>query len=100
MAIFFAKIIEDITLVIIISMKLEEAITKRIYALCEQNSISPNKLATLSGLPAGSIKSIFYGKSKNPGTRTILDMCQALNITLYDFFNDDLFKDIELEGTY
>ena len=81
-------------------MKLEQAITKRIYALCEQNSISPNKLATLSGLPAGSIKSIFYGKSKNPGTRTILDMCQALNITLYDFFNDELFKDIELEGSY
>ena len=76
------------------------AITKRIYALCEQNSITPNKLATLSGLPAGSIKSIFYGKSKNPGTRTILDMCQALNITLHDFFDADLFKDIELEGSY
>ena len=85
---------------IIVGMKLEQAITKRIYALCEQNSITPNKLATLSGMPAGSIKSIFYGKSKNPGTRTILDICQALNITLYDFFNDDLFKDIELEGTY
>ena len=81
-------------------MKLEEAITKRIYSLCEQNNISPNKLATLSGLPAGSIKSIFYGKSKNPGTRTILDICQGLNITLYDFFNDDLFKDENLEGNY
>ena len=100
MQIIFVKIIEDITLGIIISMKLEDAITKRIYALCEQNSISPNKLATLSGLPAGTIKSIFYGKSKNPGTRTLLDICQALNITLYDFFNDDLFKDAELEGNY
>ena len=100
MKIIFVKIIEDITFGNDIGMKLEEAITKRIYALCEQNSISPNKLATLSGLPAGSIKSIFYGKSKNPGTRTILDMCQALNITLFDFFNDDLFKNLELEGRY
>ena len=81
-------------------MKLEEAITKRIYALCEQNKISPNKLATLSGMPAGSLKSIFYGKSKNPGTRTILDICQALNISLYDFFDDELFKNKDLEGTY
>lgn len=97
---FFVKLIEDITLGKALDMKLEEAITKRIYALCEQNSITPNKLATLSGLPAGSIKSIFYGKSKNPGTRTILDMCQALNITLFDFFNDDMFKDLELEGNY
>ena len=80
-------------------MKLEEAITKRIYALCDERDITPNKLATLAGMPAGSLKSIFYGKSKNTGTRTILDICQTLNISLYDFFNDDLFKDKDLEGT-
>lgn len=81
-------------------MKLEVAITKRIYALCNEQGITPNKLASLAGMPAGSLKSIFYGKSKNPGTRTLLDICQALGITLYDFFNDDLFKDENLEGTY
>ena len=81
-------------------MKLEEAITKRIYNLCKERNITPNKLANLSGMPAGSLKSIFYGKSKNPGTRTILDLCQALNISIYDFFNDELFKNIYLEGTY
>ncbi len=81
-------------------MRLETAITQRIYALCDERDITPNKLATLAGMPAGSLKSIFYGKSKNPGTRTILDLCQALNITLYDFFDDDLFRDVDLEGTY
>ena len=81
-------------------MKLEEAITKRILALCEERNISPNKLASLAGMPAGSLKSIFYGKSKNPGTRTILDLCQALEISLYDFFDDELFKDKNLEATY
>ena len=81
-------------------MKLEEAITKRIYALCDDRDITPNKLATLAGMPAGSLKSIFYGKSKNTGARTMLDICQALDISLYDFFNDDLFKDKDLEGTY
>ncbi len=81
-------------------MKLEEAITKKIYALCDERDITPNKLATLAGMPAGSLKSIFYGKSKNTGTRTILDICQALDISLYDFFNDELFKDKNLEGTY
>lgn len=81
-------------------MKLEEAITKRIYALCDEREITPNKLANMAGMPAGSLKSIFYGKSKNPGTRTILDICQALEISLFDFFNDGLFKDKDLEGTY
>ena len=81
-------------------MTLEEAITKRIYALCDKKGITPNKLAGLAGMPAGSLKSIFYGKSKNPGTRTILDLCQALDISLYDFFDDDLFRGKDLEGTY
>lgn len=81
-------------------MKLEKAITERIYALCEERGITPNKLATLAGMQPGSLKSIFYGKSKNPGTRTILDLCQALDISIYDFFNDGLFKDKDLEGTY
>lgn len=96
----FVKIIEDITLGIIKYMVLEKAITKRIYDLCEERNITPNKLADLAGMPPGSLKSIFYGKSKNPGTRTILDLCQALDISLYDFFDDDLFKDKNLEGTY
>lgn len=81
-------------------MKLEEAITRRIIMMCDENRITPNKLATLAGMPAGSLKSIFYGKSKNTGIRTILDLCQALNITLFDFFNHEMFKNSELEGNY
>ncbi len=81
-------------------MRLEEAITKRIYDLCNERDITPNKLADISGLPSATIRCIFYGRSKNPGTRTILDICQALEITLFDFFNDPVFKDIELEGSY
>ncbi len=81
-------------------MKLEEAITKRIYDLCAQRQISPNKLASMAGLPSATLRCIFYGRSKNPGTRTLLDICQALDITLYDFFDDPLFKTPELEGSY
>lgn len=81
-------------------MKLEEAITKRIFDLCDERGIAPNKLATMAGLPSSTIRCIFYGKSKNPGTRTILDLCQALNIPLFDFFNDSFFKNENLEGTY
>ena len=81
-------------------MKLEEAITKRILNLCDERQITPNKLATLAGLPSATVRCIFYGRSKNPGTRTLLDICQALDITLFDFFNSPLFQDKNLEGTY
>lgn len=81
-------------------MKLEEAITKRIYDLCAERDIVPNKLATMAGLPSSTIRCIFYGRSKNPGTRTLLDVCQALEITLFDFFNDPVFQTDDLEGSY
>ncbi len=81
-------------------MRLEEAISQRILSLCEENNITVNKLASLAGLPSATIRCIFYGKSKNVGCRTILDICQAVGISLFDFFNDDLFKSDELEGSY
>ncbi len=81
-------------------MKLDKALTIRIRNLCEEKGITPNKLATIAGLPSSTIRCIFYGRSKNPGTRTILDICQALEITLFDFFNDSLFNSFDLEGSY
>ena len=81
-------------------MKLEEAITKRIYDLCNERKIAPNKLASMAGLPSATLRYIFYERSKNPGTRTLLDICQALEITLYDFFDDPVFKTLDLEGSY
>lgn len=81
-------------------MKLEQAITKRILDLCALRKITPNKLASMAGLPSATIRCIFYGRSKNVGTRTLLDICEALDMTLYDFFNDDLFKDNNLQGSY
>lgn len=81
-------------------MKLEQAITQRILKLCAERNITPNKLADMAGMPSATIRCIFYGRTKNPGVRTLLDICQALEITIYDFFNDPLFKTLELEGTY
>lgn len=81
-------------------MLLDRAITERIYELCNQRNITINKLSNLAGMPAGSLRSIIYGKSKNVGTRTILEICQALEISLYDFFDDEKFREAELEGRY
>ena len=73
-------------------MKTTEAITNRILQLCDERNITPNKLGTISGVEPSTITSIFYGKSKNPGINTIKALCDGLEITLFDFFNSDLFK--------
>ena len=73
-------------------MKTREAIALRILELCKERNISPNKLGTISGIDPSTITSIFYGKSKNPGTVTIKSICDGLDITIFDFFNSELFK--------
>ena len=85
---------------IVIILEGEIKITKRIFDLCDEKKININKLATLSGLQAGTIRGITYGKSKNVGTRTLLDICEALDITIFDFFNDEIFKSRDIEGSY
>ena len=78
-------------------MNTRKAVTQRILDLCKQKNITPNKLGTISGIDPSTITSIFYGKSKNPGIVTIKTVCDGLGITIFDFFNDDLFKTNELD---
>ena len=78
-------------------MRTTEAITKRILDLCKERDITPNKLGTISGVEPSTITSIFYGKSKNPGIVTIKSICDGLGITVFEFFNDDIFKTNELD---
>ncbi len=76
-------------------MDLEKALSKRILKLCEKNNITVNALATRAGMPRSTLKSIIYGKSKNTGIVTIQLICDALDISLSDFFADDLFKNLD-----
>ena len=78
-------------------MKTTEAITEKILQLCKERNITPNKLGTISGVEPSTITSIFYGKSKNPGIVTIKSICDGLDITLANFFNDKLFDNKDLE---
>ena len=78
-------------------MKVTEAITNRILELCKERNITPNKLGTISGVEPSTITSIFYGKSKNPGIVTLKALCDGLKISIFEFFNSDEFKTLDLE---
>lgn len=69
----------------------------RILQLCDEKSITINKLATLSALPPSSIKNILYGKSQNPKLLTIKMLCDGLGITLREFFATPEFDALEQE---
>lgn len=78
-------------------MKIAEAIAQRVINLCNDNNISINKRALLSGLTQSTVQSLVNGKSKNPKMLTIVRICDSLKISLDEFFKDNLFKDIDIE---
>ena len=78
-------------------MNVTEAVKKRFDELCYQKGLNYCKLASMAGVPYTTVKSIFYNQSKNPGITTIKKLCDGLEISLYDFFNTEIFKTLEQE---
>ncbi len=73
------------------------AVKNRILQLCHKKNMSIYSLAMESGISPSSIKSILYGKSKNPGVVTIKILCDGFGITLNEFFDTPEFREMEQE---
>lgn len=67
-------------------------IKSRILFLLEKKNMSIYALSIKSGVSPSTIKSILYGKSKNPGAVTIKMLCDGFGISLFDFFDTDTFR--------
>lgn len=78
-------------------MRVSGAIVARINYFCMAKNYTFNSLAYSAALPPSTIKNIIYEKSKNPGIVTIAKICDGLDISLYDFFSDKIFMDLEQE---
>lgn len=78
-------------------MTLNTAILNRINNLCTERNITLNKLATLSGITQSTLENLILRNTKYPRIITISYICQGLQIELKDFFDDDLFKNLEDE---
>ena len=73
------------------------AVKLRLIHLCEERRMSINKLSNESGVAPSTVKNILYGKSQNPGIVTIKILCDGLGISLTDFFDTEIFKNLEQE---
>lgn len=78
-------------------MRIKEAVAKRIIQLCNDHSIAINSLANSSGISPSTIYSMLNDKSKNPGVVSLQKICDGLGISIREFFNCDLFDDLEQE---
>lgn len=62
-------------------------VAKRITQLRTAKKITVNKLANLAGLSQGFVRQIELGK-QNPTIESLSLLCDALNISLSDFFTE------------
>ena len=77
-------------------MDLSKAMRLRIKNLMDENKLNGNKLSLSSGIDRSTINRFLKGKNKSIKLESITLICQSLNISLKEFFDDNVFDDIEV----
>ena len=78
-------------------MNITQSVKARIENLCTERNISLNKMCIICGITQSSVNNIINRKQKDVSLLTIVKICNGLNITINDFFNDEVFKKDILE---
>ena len=72
-------------------MELYEALSTRIIILCNKQDLTLYKLSKLTGIPKTTLKDIVSGKIKYTCMNKIEKISKALNLSMRDFFDSDIF---------
>ena len=78
-------------------MTVGEAVQIRIAELCLEYDITVNKLSNISGVNQSTVNNIVGGRNKITTVSTIKKLCDGLGITIVDFFQSEVFFDLEQE---
>lgn len=78
-------------------MNIGEATKLRILELCNENMITVNKLATISGITQSTLSNIVGGRNNSATISTIKKICDGLNVSIRYFFESPLFDNLEQE---
>ena len=79
------------------TMNVGDAVRQRILELCEINDISVNKLSNISGVTQSTVNNIVSGRNNSATISTIRKLCDGLGISIEEFFNSDIFRELEQE---
>lgn len=78
-------------------MTIGEAARKRILELCDERGITPNKLSIISGITQSTLNNIISGRNNSATLSTLKKLCDGLEISIIEFFDAPIFKDLEQE---
>lgn len=79
------------------SLYVKDACAIRLRELCLVRNIRLNTLATLSGVTPSTVYSLMDERRRDVSVITIKKMCDGLGITLKEFFDDQIFDELEQE---
>lgn len=78
-------------------MNIKNAVVLRFQDICNERNIKYNQLATLSGVTPSTVYSMMDNKRNDISITTIKKLCDGLDITINDFFNNTIFESLEQE---
>ena len=78
-------------------MNVSEAVVQRILNLCSDRNMTINKISNVSGVTQSTISDIINRTTNNAGIATIKKLCDGFEISIREFFNDDVFDHLEQE---
>ena len=76
---------------------MQEEVTKRLLELMDQKNLNMTQLARLAAVSPSTVKSIIYGASKNTGVVTLKLLCDAMDISITEFFDTETFRTLAPE---
>ncbi len=76
-------------------MNIGDATRKKLLNLCKERNITINKLCTLSGITQSTIDNFMKKNTKTITLQTLQYICEGLDMKICDFFNDNLFDDLD-----
>lgn len=78
-------------------MLIKDAIVMRLQNICNERNIKYNELATRSGVTPSTVYSLMDEKRRDLSVITLKKLCDGLDMTMIDFFDDDIFRTLEQE---
>ena len=78
-------------------MRIKEAIVKRFQQLCQERNIKYNELATMSGVTPSTVYSMMDENRKDISVLTVKKLCDGLDMSIPEFYNDPLFETLDQE---
>ena len=78
-------------------MSIKDAVVERLQSLCNARGIKYNELATHSGVTPSTVYSLMNPTRRDLSVITLKKLCDGLDITITEFFEDDIFRTLEQE---